>query len=292
MRSAASMLLPLRLALLAVLAYTPTAASAQSAHELVQRINAYRQWPGICDGHQPERAPALTEDARLSRVRTRKDTTMRAALREVDYQAAAVRAITLTGASTARAAMDALRQRYCAALADPRYRDVGVSYEQGTWRLVLAQPLLPDDIGDWRAAGHTMLEHVNDARAQPRRCGTAAYAAAAPLAWDERLAAAALAHSRDMAENDYFSHASPDGARVAARVDAAGYNWQRVGENIAADVRSAEQAVAGWVSSPRHCANLMDPHFTQMGAAYAVNPDSGALTYWTQVLGAPSRRHE
>jgi len=29
-----------------------------------------------------------------------------------------------------------------------------------------------------------------------------------------------------------------------------------------------------------------------MGAAYAVNPHSGALTYWTQVLGAPSRRQE
>ena len=36
----------------------------------------------------------------------------------------------------------------------------------------------------------------------------------------------------------------------------------------------AEQAVAGWVKSPPHCANLMDPTYTEMGAGYAVDVSS------------------
>jgi uncharacterized protein YkwD len=31
----------------------------------------------------------------------------------------------------------------------------------------------------------------------------------------------------------------------------------------------------------------MNPHFTEMGAAYAVNPESDSLIYWTQVFGTP-----
>jgi uncharacterized protein YkwD len=51
-------------------------------------------------------------------------------------------------------------------------------------------------------------------------------------------------------------------------------------------LRSPEEAMAGWLDSPGHCANLMDPSFTEMGAGYAVNPNSKAGTaYWTQVFG-------
>jgi uncharacterized protein YkwD len=60
-----------------------------------------------------------------------------------------------------------------------------------------------------------------------------------------------------------------------------------MGENIAAGQRSPEDAVAGWIKSPDHCANLMNPVFTEMGAALAVNARSELGMYWTQEFGKP-----
>jgi uncharacterized protein YkwD len=46
--------------------------------------------------------------------------------------------------------------------------------------------------------------------------------------------------------------------------------------------------VAGWLSSPGHCANLMNPRYTEMGAAYGLNSArKSTYPYWTQVFGAP-----
>jgi uncharacterized protein YkwD len=48
------------------------------------------------------------------------------------------------------------------------------------------------------------------------------------------------------------------------------------------------QTVADWLDSPGHCANIMNPAFTEMGAAYAVNPGNENRTpYWTQMLARP-----
>ena len=48
-----------------------------------------------------------------------------------------------------------------------------------------------------------------------------------------------------------------------------------------------EDAVAGWIRSPGHCANLMNPRYTDMGAAFAVNARSELGVYWTQAFGTP-----
>ena len=40
-----------------------------------------------------------------------------------------------------------------------------------------------------------------------------------------------------------------------------------------------------WIKSPSHCANLMNPAYTEMGAAFAVNARSEMGVYWTQVFG-------
>jgi uncharacterized protein YkwD len=41
------------------------------------------------------------------------------------------------------------------------------------------------------------------------------------------------------------------------------------------------------VSSPGHCANLMNPGFQELGAAYAVDPKSDSGIYWTAMFGTP-----
>jgi uncharacterized protein YkwD len=91
-----------------------------------------------------------------------------------------------------------------------------------------------------------------------------------------------------MADKRYFSHKEPGGSDPAARATRAGYRWTRVSENIAVGQRTVEEAVAGWLDSPGHCANIMNPAMTEMGAAYAVNPaNENHTVYWTQMFGRP-----
>jgi len=89
-----------------------------------------------------------------------------------------------------------------------------------------------------------------------------------------------------MADRNYLRHRGANGSEVSDRARQAGYAWQSIGENIAGGQGSPEQAVSGWLTSPAHCANIMSGEYTEMGAAYAINPSSGATIYWTHVFGA------
>ena len=136
-----------------------------------------------------------------------------------------------------------------------------------------------------RTAGERVLDLVNAARATPRYCGGRYFNAAGPLRWNDALAEAALEHADDMARHYFFGHAGSDGSDPAARVERVGYRYRMMGENIAAGDMGPDEAVAGWIHSPGHCANLMNPAFTEMGAAYAFNPRSEYRVYWAQSFG-------
>jgi uncharacterized protein YkwD len=45
--------------------------------------------------------------------------------------------------------------------------------------------------------------------------------------------------------------------------------------------------VQGWLSSPGHCENIMDPRFAEMGIAYAPGHASKRGLYWVQLLADP-----
>jgi uncharacterized protein YkwD len=124
-----------------------------------------------------------------------------------------------------------------------------------------------------------------------------------PLRWDPTLARIAFAHSKDMAERDYFDHLSPEGNDFADRYEKAGYHLDtRVGdvvytggENLylGSVVRSytydqetndvyeyiyndlddlARSAVEGWMESEGHRENILTP-FTREGIGVYVTPD-------------------
>jgi uncharacterized protein YkwD len=90
-----------------------------------------------------------------------------------------------------------------------------------------------------------------------------------------------------MANNNYFDHKDRDGRTPGDRAELAGYAGQQVGENIAAGQDTVRKVVDGWLASPGHCANLMNPQFRELGAAYAVDPKSDAGIYWTAMFGTP-----
>ena len=97
---------------------------------------------------------------------------------------------------------------------------------------------------------------------------------------------AARQHSQDMAANNFFSHSGSDGLQVGNRVTATGYDWQTVGENIAAGYPTEANAVAALLESPGHCSNIMNPAFREFGSAVEFTSRVVYPSYWTQVFAA------
>ena len=69
------------------------------------------------------------------------------------------------------------------------------------------------------------------------------------------------------------------------RVEALGYRYAAVAENIAAGQNSAGEVVEGWMHSPGHRKNILNSDVTQIGVGHARGGEFG--TYWTQVFGKP-----
>ena len=131
-----------------------------------------------------------------------------------------------------------------------------------------------------------VVDLVNAARSHGRKCGSVRFAAAPPLNASRKLNDAADRHARDMARRRFFDHRGADGSQPKDRVIRAGYQPRLTGENIAFGPESAEEAVAGWLASPGHCANIMDSRFQHIGIGLATGRGRGQI-YWVQNFGAP-----
>jgi uncharacterized protein YkwD len=91
-----------------------------------------------------------------------------------------------------------------------------------------------------------------------------------------------------LAAQNYFSHTSADGRTLADRVNATGYAWSSLGENIAAGYPTVNAVMDGWIASPGHCANLMNAGFAEVGVACVPGRAGDTYsTYWTMDLGRP-----
>ncbi len=147
-----------------------------------------------------------------------------------------------------------------------------------------------------------MLAYTNQLRAQARQCPTGqSFAAAAPLTWNDQLAAAARDHSQDQADNDIQSHIGTDGLEVGDRATNAGYVWSGIAENISPSQGNVVEVhegfnnpnptgtsePTGWINSPGHCDNIMNPDYENMGAACVEQPGNDASHRWTVKFGSP-----
>jgi uncharacterized protein YkwD len=133
-----------------------------------------------------------------------------------------------------------------------------------------------------------LFDLVNQARATTQKCGARTMPAVDPVAWDDDLAEAARLHAEDMAAKDYFEHDSLDGRSFVDRIEATAYDGYAGGENIAMGFQSPKDVLQGWLNSPGHCTNMMDPDFADMGLGFASRTDAGytlATTYWVQDFG-------
>ena len=272
------------LATLAATTVFCASAMANEESQLVQQINQYRSQVQRCGDQGSQELPPLTSDTRLvlpaSNVGDLQQSLARAA-----YPMVNVQAISLSGPKDAEAAIKAVRESFCRVVLDPQFVDIGVSNSGQDWRIVLARPLVTSGLGDWQTEGRKLLDLINTARAEPRQCGTQAFTATAPLAGNDTRAGAANSHTRNMANGNFFDHLDPDGRTPGDRAELAGYIAKNIGENIAAGLDTPRKVVDGWLASPGHCANLMNPQFRELGAAYAMDPKSDAGIYWTGLFG-------
>lgn len=105
------------------------------------------------------------------------------------------------------------------------------------------------------------------------------------VGYDARLAVSAQNHSAYQASISTMTHNGPGGNTGGQRITAAGYVWRTWGENVAYGYVDCAAVMNGWMNSPGHQANILNPRFTNIGMGVAVGAD-GRL-YWTMDLAAP-----
>jgi uncharacterized protein YkwD len=273
---------------------TGTGATAD-AGRLEAELNALRGRPAECAGGPAYAAPALASSASLADVAAAINASpgmsLTAAMTRAGYRSRRTVLWHLTGVGLPSALARYAEKNFCRDLHAGDLSEIGI-FQTGTggvpdtW-IVLAQPIVLPEPDAGPAIGRRMLLLVNRARASGRLCGRRRFGSAPPLVWDDRLAAAGLAHAVEMAQYQYMEHTGRNGSRPGDRARSAGYAWTAIGENIASGQSTVEEVTAGWMASPPHCANLMSAAYSAMGAGYAVNPGSKMGVYWDQMFGAP-----
>jgi uncharacterized protein YkwD len=145
------------------------------------------------------------------------------------------------------------------------------------------------------------LDAINAARAETQDCGSEGVFDPAPaLVWNVKLDNAAYEHSNDMAQSNTFSHDGSGtasditdreeqlgrGSKFYERIRHHGYTaYRTVGENIAAGYISTQEVIDAWLKSDHHCANLMNPNYTEVGMSLVKKEGSEYGFYWSQEFG-------
>jgi len=106
------------------------------------------------------------------------------------------------------------------------------------------------------------------------------------LNYDAQLAAAAQAHSDDMACHSLLSHTGSDGSSIYQRILAAGYSPSDWAEIIFGS-GSAQQAFDWWMNDGPHRESILDPKLEDFGAGYSYVKDSEYGSYFTVDFGTP-----
>ena len=127
----------------------------------------------------------------------------------------------------------------------------------------------PPDAGSNTSDVKAIVGLINTARSR---------AGLAPVAWQDQVAAAAMAHSIDQATMNRMTHTGSDGSDAGVRLRRAGFVWHAWGENVAAGYTSVPAVFDGWMASPGHKAQILgDYAYVGLG----VSASATGTVYWT-----------
>jgi uncharacterized protein YkwD len=244
-------------------------------------------------GDRPAVTTRLVRSARLDRVAEQlgPGIPLAQALEAAHYDA---RASTFLALPAPRAGLDVdfealLASRFCTEVADGAWSAIGAAADAASVRLVLSDPIHLPTAADTPRLRAAVLALVNAARSESRRCGAVLLPPAPPLLASRPLDQVAARYAGEMAAGGPFAHVGADGRSAAQRVADGGYAARASGENLALGPTTADEVVAGWLASPGHCSNLMNPRFAEMGLGIAVSARPAPRVYWTQLFATPTR---
>jgi len=132
--------------------------------------------------------------------------------------------------------------------------------------IALAQSIGENASADMRSAAKAALDGCNSQRSAQ---------GLSKLNWSDALEQAAMVRAQEIVTT--WSHTRPNGS-----------DWWTVnsnimyGENLAKGYSSADAAVAAWMASPTHKANIMDSGFKTCGIAIY---EIGGTWYWAEEFG-------
>jgi uncharacterized protein YkwD len=121
----------------------------------------------------------------------------------------------------------------------------------------------------------------------------------APLHVQAALARAALAHSRDMMDRDYFSHSSSGGASCADRARRAGYATSGCSSWAVSEVIGWGRSSAGtpraifssWMRSAYHRSIILGRRWRDVGVGCVSGTFQGASGSWMYTVDVGRRSH-
>jgi len=120
---------------------------------------------------------------------------------------------------------------------------------------LLPLKLLAQEVTSTTQMEQQILDWTNEERAKVN---------APPLKWNNRLALAARLHSDEMAKQKELTHQLKGEPRFTERLSERGAKFSGAAENVGyAD--SAEELQSGWMHSPGHRTNLLNPVYNEMG---------------------------
>src|SRR5262249_20439343 len=103
------------------------------------------------------------------------------------------------------------------------------------------------------------------------------------------LGEVARAHSANMAKKREMKH-KLDGKEPHERLDAAGYDYEVMGENIAVTTNKTPGGIVqGWMGSKIHRENILNKEYTEIGVGVVKN-EHGEV-YYTQVFALPAKKN-
>lgn len=104
-----------------------------------------------------------------------------------------------------------------------------------------------------------------------------------PLLLYNELSSVAREKSKDLMVGNYFDHNSPTYGSPFDMMKKFGITYRTAGENIAGGFDTSEEVMDGWMDSPGHRANILNPSYTHIGVGY-VSGGGKYGTYWTQMF--------
>lgn len=141
---------------------------------------------------------------------------------------------------------------------------------------------------------------INKARTEVQDCGSkGVFVATTPIIWNEKLYKASYEHIQDLISSQTFSHNGSGtesdwsgytlgkSSTQIERVENYGYIWARLGENLGGGtlMDTTDKIVQAWLESDRHCENLMNPLFKELGMVMLKEDNSLYTYYWGQNFG-------